>query len=307
MGRKIEAKKRGNSVGIWFFTVMLRLFGLKGAYSLLSLVCVHYALFDKKAVSAAMEYVKRRFPGCSYLEGRRHVYRLFISQGRQLVDRYAAVSGNVTLDSNPDVYDQVKQAVGEHKNGAILLTGHVGNWQASMALLEKLDIKLFIVMRPEDNPALVESLKVSKKGETVSIISPEQDMGGAVDIVNALSQGGLVFMMGDRKYDFHSTEVLFLGGTAKFPQGAFRIAAAAGCPVVVWFSNKISDKLYNVEVKGVLNPRYEKNRSKDEQIKIWVQEFASLLEAYTEKHPYQCYLFHDVWDNENSNTGGIDG
>ena len=305
MGRKIKAKKRGNKLGIWFFSMLLRLFGLKGAYSLLRLVCVHYVLFDKEAVTAAMEYVKRRFPACSYLEGRRHVYRLFISQGKQLVDRYAAVSGNVTFDSNPDAYNQVEQVVGEHKNGAILLTGHVGNWQVSMTLLEQLDIKLFLVMRPEDNPALVESSKVSKKGEKVRIISPEQDMGGAVEIVNALSQGGLVFMMGDRKYDFHSTEVSFLGATAKFPQGAFRIAAAAGCPVVVWFSNKITDKLYNVKVEGVLNPCYEKNRRKDEQIKVWVQEFASLLETYVEKYPYQCYLFHDVWDNKNSHTGGI--
>ena len=225
------------------------------------------------------------------------MYRLFISQGKQLVDRYASVSGNVTFDSNADVYDQVKQAVGEHKNGAILLTGHVGNWQASMALLEKLDIKLFIVMRPEDNPALVESLKVSKKVGMVSIISPEQDMGGAVEIVNALSQGGLVFMMGDRKYGFHSTEVDFMGSKAKFPQGPFRIAAAAGCPVVVWFSDKKTDKFYSVNVEGVLNPCYDKTRSKEQQIKGWVQKFASLLEAYSEKHPYQCYLFHDVWEN----------
>jgi predicted LPLAT superfamily acyltransferase len=298
MGKKIEAKKRGNSLGVWFFSVLLRFFGLRGAYSLLNLVCIHYVLFDKDAVSAAMKYIKRRFPGCSYFEGRRHVYRLFISQGKQLVDRHAAVSGNIKFDVNPDVYDLIGQAVGAHRKGAILLTGHVGNWQTSMTLLEKLDKQLFIVMRPEDNPALVESLKVSNIDGKVNIISPEQELGGAVDIVNALSQGGIVFMMGDRKYDFNATETVFLRDKARFPHGAFRIAAAAGCPVVVWFSDKITDNLYNVEVKGVLKPHYDKDKSKNEQIKGWVQEFAALLEAYTEKHPYQCYLFHDVWDNE---------
>jgi len=291
----METKKRGNSVGIWFFTVFLRLFGLKGAYSLLNLVCIHYALFDKEAIAATSEYVKRRFPGCSYLERRRHVYRLFTSQGRQLIDRYASVSGKVNYNVNSDVYDLVKNAVGEHKRGAILLTGHVGNWQTTMAILKNVDKKLYIVMRPEDNPALIDSLKVSQQGGRINIISPEQAMGGAVEIVNALSQGGVVFMMGDRKYDFNTTEAVFLGDKAKFPHGAFRIAAAVGCPIAVWFSAKISERLYNVSIKGVLKPCYEKGKEKRAQIKGWVQKFASLLEAYTKEYPYQSYLFHDVW------------
>jgi len=294
MSKKIKTKKRGNSLGIWFFIAFLKVFGLRGAYSLLNLVCFYYALFDKEAISAASEYVRRRFSGCSTFQMRRHIYRLFISQGRQLIDRYASVSGKIKYEVNSDVYDLVENAVGKHEKGAILLTGHVGNWQTSMSLLENLDKKLYIVMRPEDNPALVDFLKISH-GSKINIISPEQEMGGAIEIVNALSQGGLVFMMGDRKYDFNTTEAVFLGDKAKFPQGAFRIAAAAGCPIIVWFSNKTSERMYNVRVKGVLNPCYRKGKEKGTQIKEWAQEFASLLEAYTKEHPYQCFLFHNVW------------
>ena len=297
ISKRIKAKKRGNSVGVWFFTVLLRLFGLRGAYWLLNLVCLHYVLFDKEAAVAASEYVKRRFPGCSYFEKRKHVYRLFISQGKQLIDRHASISGRVNFDVNRDVYDLINNAVGEHKKGAILLTGHVGNWQTSMGLLKNLDKKLYIVMRPEDNPALIDSLKISDKGSNINIISPEQAMGGAVEIVNALNQGGLVFMMGDRKYDFNTSEALFLRDKARFPHGAFRIAAAVGCPIVVWFSAKISERLYNVSVEGVSNPSYESGENKEAQLKGWVQEFVSLLEAYTMKYPYQCYLFHDVWSD----------
>ena len=295
MSKKIEVKKRGNDLGIWFFTMSLRLFGLKGAYFLLNLVCIHYLLFDKEATSAVLEYVKRRFPGCSYLEKKRHIYRLFISQGRQLIDRYAAISGKIKFDVNEDVYDLIENAVGEHKQGAILVTGHVGNWQTALRLLEKVKKKLYIVMRPEDNPALYGTLKISQQDGQVQIISPEQEFGGAVEIANALSQGGLVFMMGDRKYGFNTTDVVFLKDKAKFPHSAFRIAAAAGCPVVVWFSNKIAERLYHVFVKGVLHPCYDKGKEKEAQLKEWVQEFVSLLEAYTEEHPYQCFLFHDVW------------
>jgi len=64
--RKIEAKKRGNTLGVWFFKVFLRFFGLRGAYGLLYIVCIYYVLFDRSAVSGALAYIKRRFP-CSAL------------------------------------------------------------------------------------------------------------------------------------------------------------------------------------------------------------------------------------------------
>ena len=40
-------EKRGNELGLWFFMVFLRLFGLRGAYGLLYIVCLYYVIFGR--------------------------------------------------------------------------------------------------------------------------------------------------------------------------------------------------------------------------------------------------------------------
>ena len=95
---KIIAKRRGNQLGFWCFRMLLKFLGLKGAYALLYLVCLHYLLFDKKAVSNARAYIKRRFSGCGLFKSFFKVYCLFVSQGKQLIDRFVIISGSKIFD-----------------------------------------------------------------------------------------------------------------------------------------------------------------------------------------------------------------
>ncbi|MDO9464316.1 MAG: lysophospholipid acyltransferase family protein [bacterium] len=294
--RKIEAKKRGNALGFWFFRISLRFFGLRGAYGLLYIVCIYYVLFDQAAVCGALAYINRRFPSHGFVKRLRHVYRLFVSQGKQLIDRYAIVSGQEIFDIQLHGYEQLMSLIQNSPHGIILLTAHVGNWQVAMTALKKLEKTVYLVMRPEDNPAVQSSLRISREQNHIKIISPEQDLGGIVEIMNKLKEKHIVSIMGDRRYGFKAVEVSFLGEKAWFPYGGFTIAAAAGCPVVVLLSEKVSTYQYIVDVSNVLYPCYISEKDKHHQLQQWVQKFAALLEAYTHKHPYQYFLFRDVWE-----------
>ena len=84
---ELPARKRGNRLGFWFFKTSLRAFGLRGAYGLLYVVCLYYLAFDRPAVRGAMAYIRRRFPGAGAARRLLLVYRLFINQGKNLIDR----------------------------------------------------------------------------------------------------------------------------------------------------------------------------------------------------------------------------
>ena len=292
---KIITKKRGNTFGFCFFQSITKLFGLRVAYSFLYLICLHYLLFDREAFNGALAYVKRRFPQSGFFATRLHAYRLFISQGKQLIDRYAAVSGNLLFNVQVEGVEKLMELLTQRKEGFILLTAHVGNWQVALTTLKNLNRTVHLVMRPEDNPAVERSLNISREGDFVRIISPEAELDGIIKIMHALKEGDIVSIMGDRKYNFDALGVSFLGDKAYFPYGAFAIAAAANCPVVVLLSAKLSYKKYLVDVRNILYPRYSAAVSKREELRKFVQEFATLLDNYTQEYPYQCFLFHDVW------------
>ncbi|MBN2302013.1 MAG: DUF2062 domain-containing protein [Lentisphaerae bacterium] len=288
-------KLRGNRLGFWFFRTFVRMFGLRSAYALLYIVCVYYLLFDRAAVRAASAYIRRSFPGQNRLQRTVHIYRLFASQGKNLIDRYYMISGG-NMDIQFNGYDMISDLLSSGK-GIVLLTSHVGNWQIAMPAIEKFQKPVSLLMRPEDNPAVEQSLGM--RTNMFKIISPDRFLGGVVEMMNMIAKGHIVSIMGDRNYGSDSVQVMFLGEKAQFPHGAFTIAAGADCPIVILLSARTGYRRYRIDVAAVLRHKYLPGLPKRNQLQEWVQEYANTIEHYIRQYPYQCFLFHDIWSEAN--------
>ena len=288
-------KKRGNAFGFFFFKMLFKIFGLKIAYSFLYIVCFYYLLFDREAVRKTLPYIKRRFPSCGKAKNYIHIYRLFISQGMQLIDRYVYVA-------NPDFFQfEIKQKINvlkvvkEAKNGLILLTSHVGNWQISLGSLNLLNIRqLNLLIRPEENEAIKKTLDLNNDSSRLNYISTDKEFGGILEIYNALRRGEVVTMMGDRNYGAKTVSSKFLGDPAYFPKAAFHIASTVNCPVILLYVVKESSRKY-FSVEKILLPDTIKNESKENGIASLLADYIKELEKFTEKYPYQCFIFDDIW------------
>lgn len=297
---KMKTKKRGNALGFWFFKTSLRVVGLRGTYGFLYFVCLHYLIFDKEAVKGALAYFKHRFPTAGLIKLYFYVYRLFISQGIQLIDRYALISGNKKIDVSIKGYDKLLSLCQSSQKGFILLTAHFGNWQIAMSSLKDMPKTVYLLLRPEDNAALEESLRISGISSRIKIISPESDLGGVIEVMKALQEGSVVSIMGDRRYGFDYIEADFFSEKAGFPYGAFSIAAAAKVPIVVLLSARESYCKYVADISGIISPQCSLGRNKKEQLRPFVKEFASMLERVSLDYPFQCFLFQDIWDLDKS-------
>jgi len=292
--KKMPARRRGNALGFWFFKTSLRLFGLRGTYGLLYIVCTYYLFFDRSAVESALAYIRRRFPDHNPFRQRIDAYLLFVSQGKNLVDRFYLLAGGPEMNVPVEGWDKVTDLL-KTQHGFVLLMSHLGNWQAIMTALRRINRRIFLLMRPEDNAAVAESLKLDAGGGNISVISSEDPVGSIVAIMDAIKEGGIVSIMGDRSYEFTSVNVNFLGDQAKFSCGAFHVAALAGCPVVTLLSAKTSVHEHSVRVVDVVYPKYTGDRDKKEQLRDWVQVFAKHMEDYVARYPFQCFLFYDIW------------
>lgn len=292
--RSVE-RKRGNRLGFWFFGVAARLFGLGGAYGFLYLVGLYYLIVDRGLVLETLGYVRRRFPGHGRFRRLFDVYLLFVSQGKSLIDRFALSAGYSGISIDIRGFEQLKALYAPGSTGFILLTAHVGNWQVAMTPLGGIGRTVHLMMRPEDNPAVKQALNIDGGSEKVKIIYTDDSLGGVIEAVKAISAGDLVSIMGDRAYGFSSVEASFLGDAVRFPHGAFTLAAAVQCPVVVLLSAKVATKKYLVDVSHIIPPPAGRRGKKDQAIQACVQQFAQVLEEYVQEHPYQWFVFRDIW------------
>jgi len=287
-------KKRGNRLGFWFFETVLKTSGLRPAYGLLYLVCLHYLIFDAPARRSVAAYIRRRFPTLGKIKQLGRIYLLFVSQGKNLVDRYAHGMNASVFDIQEHGFEKIDQL--DPAQGFVLLTAHTGNWQIAMTALKKMGRTVHLLMRPEDNPAVQESLRVQEENEQVKIISADGPMGGMVDAMQALEKGDIVSIMGDRHYGARAVPVEFIGDRARFPCAAFLMAASTQCPVVTLLSSKADTNTYHVEIVDLFVPEWEPGQPKEDQLQRWAQRFANVLENYLKECPFQCFLFHDIWE-----------
>ncbi len=292
-------RNRGNKLGFWFFRTAVRIFGLRGAYGLLYFVSLYYLAFDLAAVAASKAYVRRRFPEHGALRQLFDVYLLFVNQGKSLIDRFSVAAGSKEIGLELVGYEKIKALLTDGQKGLILLTAHVGNWQVAMTALRGLGRTVHLMMRREDNVAVKEALNIDSEKETVRIIYTDGAMGGVLEALQAINRGDIVSIMGDRTYGYGSVEASLLGGIVRFPYGAFSLASAAQCPVAVLLSAKDGVKKHVTDVSHVINPPAGKQRNKDAEILACVQEFARILEEYAGRHPYQWFVFRDMWQGNN--------
>ena len=294
----MDVKKRGNRLGFWFFRTSLKLFGLSGAYGLLYPVCLYYLVFDRPAVSSCMAYIKMRFKTYNFLRRSFAVYKLLINQGKGLIDRYYSFYKPDQFDMELKGYGKVKNLLADSHKGMILLTAHVGNWQISMRGLERLKKTVYLLMSPEENAAVKNTLNVDDEKGKVKIISPDMFLGGVIEIMKVINEGNIVSIMGDRSYGHNTVEVSFLGNNISLPNSAFIIAAAVKCPVVVLLSARVSKNKYIVDVTNIMEPRYTSRAGKQDEIKAYVQKFACILEDYADRYPFQWFVFRDLWESK---------
>lgn len=292
-------RQRGNAPGFWFFRTALRLTGLRGAYGLLYFVCAYYALFDRSATAGAEAYVRRRFPRRRMLMRRVAVYRLFINQGKCLIDRHAHNAGLRAFVFDTGALTELYRKRELAQGGFVLLLAHAGGWQLALPHLKELsaDRSVSLLMRAAETPDVHAHVRGDDGG--FHVISPDAGPACVVEMVTRLQRGEIVSVMGDRAYGGQTVEVPFLGEAAHFPVSAFAVARAAQCPIVALFVPKTGVMRYVIEPVFLEAPSRDSRQSTREGVRA----FAEALAQFTQRHPYQCFLFSDIWSPPTGREG----
>ncbi len=293
--RRWAATDIGKNWQLRFFHNVIRFCGRQAAYQVMYFVVLWYVMLSPEIRRRTRYYLDRRFP---WRKGAARElwdsYRLVCSFGHMLIDQAAVmVKGPDSIGAVCTNEAEMKRAVAGR--GAVLLVSHLGCWQIAMTALGFIRKPVSAVMMPQGEDSPVTGMIQDRLD--FRIIDPRKGMESILEMMQALRGGGILTIMGDRAFGGpqNSLSTVFLGETISLPASPYRLAGAAGAPILVLQAARLDQDRYEITLARVIG--VEKKGGADEGCRHAARLFAETMEEFVRRHPWQFFNFFDLWED----------
>lgn len=288
-----QGKSKGTSFGYQIMVFFCRYLGISFAYFILRFVAFYFLIFSHSSRIVIYDYFKRR-QGYAPLKSLISTYKNFFVFGQTLVDKVVVMAGienKLTYDFDGE--DNLREIVRRGKGG-ILLSGHVGNWEAAGHLLRRLNTRINVVMYDGEDEQIKEYLERVTGGRNLKVILIKSDMSHVYAMGEALQNNELICLHADRFLEGNKTTLRnFLGSEARFPVGPFLLSASFRVPVSVVFAFKETPHHYHFYGSNLLTRRDDELKS--EFMDRLLSQFVIELEQKVKLYPEQWFNYFNFW------------
>jgi len=293
--------ERGSILGVMALATCYRLLGRTLCTTIGAPVVLYFYFTGSTQRRASKEFLTRVFKVQSlsnsptFIDGLRHYMSFF----QMLLDKFAAWSGHLGVDSIE--YDNPEQIyhVMCGPRGGVLLVSHLGCMEFCRALINNDQKKRMHI--------LLHSKNAQRFNRLISYVNPQPSLNiievtdiGSETIMflkERVENGDWVVIAADRTPVSENPRVVrvpFLGSEASFAQGPYILASLLQCPVYTAMAVRESSK-YKVHIELFAKEIKLLRGSKEECIRGYAQQYSKYLESYCYKYPYQWYNFFNFW------------
>lgn len=177
-----------------------------------------------------------------------------------------------------------------HGKGAILVSGHFGNWEMYAAAIASAGYPFSVVVYPQHNIWVDGMLNRLRQGKGVGIIYKRN---AAKDVLRALKANRLVTMLSDQDAGADGVFADFFGRPASTTRGPGLFACKTGAPIITG----VIVREENGRHRGIINPPLfaDQTAGREEEIARLTQEFTRRLEQRVREYPDHWYWVHKRW------------
>ena len=178
--------------------------------------------------------------------------------------------------------------------GAILVTGHCGNWEWLNLALAAAGVPLTVAAREIYDPRLdqiVQQLRGRFGGETVL-----RGQGAGQRLARSLRGGGVLGLLIDQDIDAPGAFVEFFGRPAWTPTGAAVLALRTGRPLVPGFARRCGDGTFRLTFEPPIAA--EAGTDPEEAAAQLTARLTARIEAWIREEPSQWVWMHRRWRRE---------
>jgi Kdo2-lipid IVA lauroyltransferase/acyltransferase len=175
--------------------------------------------------------------------------------------------------------------------GAIMLTGHYGNWEILGYVLATLGFESTAVARPLDNPYLNEWVFGVRKRQGQKIVGKK---GMTAEISQLLAEGGVIGFVADQNAGSKGIFVDFFGRKASTYKSIGLLAMQYDVPVVIGYARRIDGKFrFVLGTQDIIWPKDWKDQS--DPLRYITQRYTKAIEQFVSDDPSQYLWAHRRW------------
>ncbi len=204
--------------------------------------------------------------------------------------------GVLGMVESADGFELVEDAMSQGK-GAVLVTGHLGNWELAGAYVAARGVPMDVIVRTQANPLFDAYINETRGSLGMTVV---RDHEAARRTPRSLRDGRAVAFVSDQGVmGLASTFVPFFGRPAKTPRGAAVFAMKYDTPTLFVTALRQPSGRYRVSVERVPIIR---TGNRDADIDAIVTNYTAILERWVRSAPEQYFWHHRRWRRQPDGT-----
>lgn len=293
MSQQWQGRSRARPLGYRIMVFITRNLGIRVSYFILRFVAFHYLLFSRDSTRVVYDLLKRRLQ-LTWWRAVLGTYRNYFIFAQTLLDKVVVMAGiDNKLTYEFDGEENLREIVRRGKGG-ILLSAHVGNWEAAGHLLKRLHTRVNVVMFDGEQQQIKEYLESVTGRRNLNVILVKPDLSHVYAMGEALQNNELICLHADRFLEGNKTvKRVFLGEEANFPLGPFILAASFRAPVSLVFAFKETRSHYHFYGSPIL--QCGQTESKAEFRERLLSAFVEALDQKVKMYPEQWFNYFNFW------------
>ena len=270
---------------------MLRHIDVRILYLFVAIFVIPVCLVLNPSRGIAYRYFRQRI-GYGRLKSAWKTYVNHCLFGQVVVDKFAMYAGK-QFDVEIENYNEFTTRASRKEEGFVQLSAHIGSYEIAGYTLAVEGKSFNALVFAGEKASVMQNRDKMFAGTNIKMIAIQQDMSHLFEIDKALTDGGIVSMPADRINGSQKCiEHVFLGAKAKFPLGPFSVATMRGLDVLA--VNVMKDSLLGYKIY-VTPLAYDKEASRQEQIRQLSSAYVAELEKRVRQYPTQWYNYFEFW------------
>lgn len=259
-------------------------------------IAAYYVLFAPRARRASRDYLHRALGRwAEWTDGYRHVF----SFASTIHDRIYLLNDRFDLFDIEVVGAEALQASLASQPGALLVGAHLGSFEVLRAVGRgRAGLQVAMLMYEENARKINATLQAINPKATEDIL-PLGRVDSMLAARDKLDQGYLVGMLADRGLGGDpAVDCEFLGETAAFPLGPWRMAAMLRRPVFFMTGLYLGGNRYQIHFEPLADFSSIPRAEREQAIQAAVHAYADRLAYFCRRAPYNWFNFFDFWQKK---------